>query len=172
MADTARIRWVLLCVALAGTLVASIYPPDGDEAVEAVEARPARPRLQPGNAAAAAVATPAEPDWVAGEADPFAPRGWQAAPPAPEPARTVQAVQAEDAPPPPPPPLPYAFVGQMSDGESNVVYLNRGEQLLVARAGDVLESTYKVVLIDKSHIEFETVASGLRQTLAIPAQDR
>jgi len=85
----------------------------------------------------------------------------------------VAAVVAnEPAPPPPPQPLPFRYLGQMSDREDRVIYLGLGEELLPARLGDVLDGRYKVVALNAALIEFETISSGLRQSLPLPAQDR
>ncbi|MET0264258.1 MAG: hypothetical protein ABW202_01470 [Duganella sp.] len=107
-------------------------------------------------------------------ADPFAGKGWQ-----PEPVVVPQVaippaaapVAAIDLAPAPPPPLPFKFVGQMTDGSDRVVYLSNGDQVVIARQGDVLDGGYKVVAISPAHIEFELVSSGFKQPLAIPAKD-
>lgn len=173
MDKAARFRWTVLGVALTGTVAAILYPVEDvgfvPPAMAAIVPRPAAPTI----VAAAPAHPPSERDWVANDDNPFTPRLWQAPPPPPpEAARTVVAVETGEAPPPPPPPLPYAFIGQMADEGKRVVYLGRGEQLLLAHDGDVLEGTYKVVEIGQSHIAFETVATGLRQTLPIPAQNK
>ncbi|WP_146171867.1 hypothetical protein [Pseudoduganella armeniaca] len=179
MADTARLRWAVLLAALAATVAAIFYPapddqdPDLSGAVPAQRQGAAATRAPSTPAAPAAVATQHGPDWVASADDPFAARGWQPAPVTAPVARTVEAVQAnEPTPPPPPAPLPYQFVGQMVDGGNQIVYLSRGDQVLLARKGETLEGTYKVLDIGATQIEFEMLSSGLRQTLPIPAQDR
>jgi len=48
--------------------------------------------------------------------------------------------------------------------------LGRGEEVLLAHQNDVLEGSYKVVAVNDSMIEFESVQSGIRQTLPIPVQ--
>ena len=171
-----RRRWVLLSLALAGTLAAIFYQPDGegDGAADMVaESRtPARVALVPKVDAIPAAAAVTQPGWVAAGADPFAPKGWQPPPPAPPPAAAVTApVAAVDLTPPPPPPLPFKFVGQMNDGTDLVVYLSSGDQVVIARQGDVLDGGYKVSAISPTQIEFESVSSGLKQPLAIPAKD-
>jgi hypothetical protein len=117
VAKADRVRWAVLISALAATIVAIFYPSESDEVaiVPAAEISRTPPsKLQ--KAGTAADITQAPLDWVANTEDPFASRGWEAAPPAPEVARTVQTVEVAEAPPPPPPPIPYAFVGQMTDG--------------------------------------------------------
>jgi hypothetical protein len=130
------------------------------------------------NAAVKLVSAPvtvdhARPAWVASDDNPFGPRVWTAPPPVAEVNRTVQPVETTPlAPPPeaPPPPLPYRFLGQMQDGPSRVIYLGRGEEVILAHQNDVLEGSYKVVAVNDSAIEFESVQSGIKQSLPIPAQ--
>jgi hypothetical protein len=59
----------------------------------------------------------------------------------------------------------------MNDGSDLVVYLSKGDQVVVARSGDLLDGGYKVSAISPTHIEFETVSSGFKQPLAIPAKE-
>jgi hypothetical protein len=70
-----------------------------------------------------------------------------------------------------PPPLPYKFIGQMDTGTETMIYLGRGEQVHLAKVGDVLDGTYKVVNLTKTQIEFELLASSERQTLSIASRD-
>lgn len=58
----------------------------------------------------------------------------------------------------------------MSDDGNRVVYLKLGEQVLLARVGEVLEGSYKVVAVTAGQIEFESTGSGVRQSLPIAAQ--
>lgn len=185
-----RRRWALLSLAMAGTLAAIFYPDDGEGGwnADSAASAPAPAALSPGPARAAAVAkadtdngtgtgtnaaTDAGPGWIAAEADPFAVKGWQPPPPVAATAALMPApVAAVDATaPPPPPPLPFKFVGQMNDGADQVIYLSNGDQVVLARQGDVLEGGYKVSAISPTQIEFESVSSGLKQPLAIPAKD-
>jgi hypothetical protein len=169
----AKIRWAVLLSALTATVVAMFYPVD--EPFE--HPMPVTPRLGP-DPAVRLVAAPASKDqprpaWIASDENPFGPRVWEAPLPAVESARAVQPVElAQAAPPPeaPPPPLPYRFLGQMQDGGNRIIYLGRGEEVLLAHQNDVLEGSYRVVAVNDSMIEFEAVQSGIRQTLPIPAQ--
>jgi hypothetical protein len=170
MDKSQKIRWAVLLSALSTTIVAIIYPVD--ELPEPAEAMVRKPIPA---AHAAAVSQPnvqGRRMWIANDEDPFAPRTWDAPPPPVEAARTVQRVElAQDIPvSEAPPPLPYRFLGQMQDGSNRIFYLGRGDQVLLARQGEVLESTYKVVAVGDSAIEFESVQSGVRQSLSIPAQ--
>ncbi|MGZ5198325.1 MAG: hypothetical protein ACXWC4_01010 [Telluria sp.] len=109
---------------------------------------------------------------MASDDDPFAPRGWVPAPP-PEITQLPKAGSTPliETPPPPPPVLPFKVLGQMVDGADQVVYLKNGEQVLLARSGDVLEGAYRVVTVSPTQIEFESIASGLRQSLPLSSQD-
>ena len=171
MDKAARLRWLILMVLLASTVGAILYPVDEAPAVVEASARTVAV-----SRAAKPAAAPVEPsrEWLAADDNPFAPRGWLApAPVIPVETRTVAPVVVnEPAPPPPPQPLPFRYLGQMSDKEDRVIYLGLGEELLPARLGDVLDGRYKVVALSAAKIEFETINSGLRQSLPLPAQDR
>ena len=58
----------------------------------------------------------------------------------------------------------------MQDGANQFLYLGRGDQVLLAHQGDVLDGSYKVVAVSDGIIEFESVQSGLKQSLPIPVQ--
>jgi hypothetical protein len=174
MDKAAKRRWGLLSSLMTGTLAAIFYPVD--------EARTPLQQSRPSatsNSAPAANVLDAEngtPAWVAANTDPFAPRGWAAAPllSAAAPSLPMVAMVANSAAPTPapvPPPLPYKFVGQMRDGGDTVVYLSVGDQMVLARAGETLAGGYKVAAITVSHIEFESIALGIRQALQIPNQE-
>jgi hypothetical protein len=168
----AKLRWTVLLSALAATVVAMFYPVDEPSEPQG----PIAPRPRP-DPAVKLVAAPASKDrprpaWIASDDNPFGPRVWDAPPPAVESARAVQLVELAQAAPAPeaPPPLPYRFLGQMQDGGNRIIYLGRGEEVVLAHQNDVLEGSYKVVAVNDSMIEFESVQSGIRQTLPIPAQ--
>ncbi|WP_374581723.1 hypothetical protein [Pseudoduganella sp.] len=166
----AKKRWTLLLLALAATVAAVAFPAAEDENLVEVVIPASRTRQSVSQTAAPPAASP-EIAWVASDEDPFAERGWQAPPPPPEPSKQPVAAAPVDTTPPPPPPLPYKFVGQMNNGNERTVYLARGDQVVLAQQGDVLDGSYKVAVIRPSVIEFESVSSGLKQTLAIPAQE-
>ncbi len=154
--------------ALALTVAAIYYPVEADDGVAAVSKKKtgAAPNTRAMPAALEAAASMPEVDM-----DPFAPRGWQAPPP-PPPQQAVVATQPS-APPIPtgPPPLPFRFVGRMNDEGQQVVYLSRGDQALVARDGETLEGTYKVLGIEPRRIQFEYLPTGEKQELALTATD-
>jgi len=165
-----RGRLTILFCALGATVVAIAYPLE--DAVDVVEIAEFAARDTNAPASSPALVAESGPAWIASEEDPFAVRSWQPPTVVQVPVNQVAPVEAAPPPPPPPPPLPYKFVGQMANGADRVIYLSRGDQVLLAHQGDVLEGTYKVVSIGGNQIEFETLSSGLKQALAIPAQEQ
>lgn len=159
-----RRRWAVLTALLTATIAAVLYPVE--EAPVVVAQSPSKSPLK--SAAAPANIAAESTQWLAAEENPFAPRMWAPAP-APVETRTVGPVMAAEAPLPLP--LPFRYLGQLTDASDRVVYLGMGEELLPARLGDTLDGRYKVVALTPTQIEFETISSGLRQVLALPAQD-
>ncbi|UMR30075.1 hypothetical protein MJ904_24185 [Massilia sp. MB5] len=172
MDKRARIRWFVLLSALAGTLAVIYWPVEG--AVQAASVPSTARHAPPRTASSPAAGTePAGADrlWEPGANDPFASRGWQAALPAVVAAAPAPVAPMAAAPPAGPPALPFQFVGQFKDGDQQLVYLGRGEQMLVAKNGEVLEQTYKVVSVGQTQIEFEHLPTGTRQIMPLPAPD-
>ncbi|MEH6459746.1 hypothetical protein [Chitinimonas sp. JJ19] len=87
---------------------------------------------------------------------------------APAPVVVAPALPVEPAGPPP---LPFKFMGRLHDGGEQVVYLSQGEQTLIARVGETLGATYKVLGLDAQRIEFEYLPTGDKQQLALPASE-
>lgn len=168
MDKAARRRWLVLLSVLAMTLGAIFYPEEGESLAHS---KPVAKSM-----ASPAVAVSGSPeslpaDLLYVDTDPFAPRGWQPAPaPAPVAPKVLTVTTAPETPPLPagPPALPFRFVGSMNDSDEQVVYLGRGEQALVARTGETLEGTYKVLGINAQQIEFEHLPTGEKQTLLFP----
>ena len=172
MDKAARVRWAVLLGTLAVTVAAIFYPMPQSDAAQAAS--------HPAQAAKVVLGSPAADDTIAAsmpdaeaDTDPFAPRGWQAPPPPPLVQQTVAATAQQIAPtaPPGPPPLPFRFVGRLNDGGQQVVYLSHGEQTVIARNGETLEGTYKVLGIEPQRIEFEHIPTGEKQVLALTATD-
>ena len=123
-------------------------------------------RERPGAVASAAdsagVASLARPRHVAGESvvDLFTGRSW--APPPPP-------VPAAAAPPPPAPAapaLPFTYVGRVqAPDEKAVVYLARGERMVSATEGEVLDQIYRVESLGEEEIVFVFVPLGQKQVL-------
>lgn len=98
------------------------------------------------------------------EADIFAPRSWQPAPPPPS--RPAAAVEAR----PPVPSLPFVYAGQLGDLGTGklIIYLTRGDTVYAASAGDVIDESYRIEAITDRQIMFVYLPTKAQQTLAIP----
>jgi len=100
------------------------------------------------------------------QADPFARRNWDVA---------ARDEARRNAPPPPPPappkapPLPYTYLGKAIEDGKVTVFLSRGENTYVARAGDTLDGAYRVERLDERAIVFRYLPLGQRQELALGA---
>lgn len=173
MADFALLRKAVLAAALMGALYAAFLMP-GD--TQEYQSPPVAETIQKPllSVQPAAEIRPAADDEET-DTDPFAPRNWNS--PAPDAvvaqavsvaAREPEAVISPSAPPP----LPFKFAGRMNDGDNQVIYLARGDTALIARNGEVLESTYKIVSINAGEIEFEHLPSGQKQVLPLPGPER
>jgi hypothetical protein len=89
-------------------------------------------------------------------------------------ARSSWVVAPPPAPPPPPPPappaptappLPYTFMGRFEQGESDLVILTRGNRVLTATQGDVLEKTYRIDGIEANKVTLTYLPLGTTQFL-------
>jgi hypothetical protein len=87
----------------------------------------------------------------------FAPPPVVAAPPPPAPPSAPRA-----------PPLPFTFIGLLEQGGGKpAAFLARGEDLIVAAAGDVLDHTYRVDSLTPTEIVFTYLPMNERQTIAL-----
>ncbi|WP_269532640.1 hypothetical protein [Chitinimonas sp. BJYL2] len=172
-------RWLILGSVLAATVIAMLYPveqPDATLEVTESAVREAALALVPAAPKQSApVASPAPTVTAATELpdtipDPFANKGWTAPPPAPVPVAAPAPVVSAPIPVGPPP-LPFKFLGRFNDGGQDVVYLSRGEQMLIAKAGEALDASYKVIALTASQIEFEHLPTGEHQSLALSTSD-
>ena len=70
--------------------------------------------------------------------------------------------------PPPPPPIDLKFYGFASrkDGYKRI-FLSRGEDIFVAKEGDVVDRRYKIVRIGQNSVDVEDVLTNNRQTLPL-----
>lgn len=169
---SAETRRVALGIALSLTVAAIIIDPDPGAAREISTVKTVRQSREV--PAVPAMAQPLEEDALA---DPFKSHGWQVSqPPAAQPvaplSEPVQKAAAEqDAEPPHAPPLPFKYAGRFSDDGSAVVYLTRGDQTIVAKTGDSVDSDYKILELTADRIEFQHVPTGERQALTIPTNE-
>jgi len=174
MAKKVNLRWVILLSLTAVTAVASFYPTDTSTIVSPVRSN--KRAAQAPLSTIVIAPTEIQNENVGAEEvlDPFAPRGWEPPPPPPPPPVKITAVVAAPIVPPAPvgpPPLPFKFMGAMNDDGVQVIYLSHGDNALIARVGETLESAYKVLVVDGQHIEFEHLPTGEKQTMTIPASD-
>ena len=166
MDKASKKRWAIWLLLLAVT-VAAIFAP-GPEEEQASIAKPrdsAQKKTELAQTASAASAASAD---EYDEADPFAPRGWEPPPPPPPPAPKQVVVQRQEPAAPvvvSAPPLPFNYMGQLNDGGEQVVYLGRGEQLILVRAEDTVEGVYKVLKMSANEIEFLHLPTGEKQIL-------
>jgi hypothetical protein len=71
-------------------------------------------------------------------------------------------------PPPPPPPINLIFYGFASKpGELKKVFLKQGEDVFLAREGDIVDRRYKVVRISPMAVDIEDVQNNNRQSIPL-----
>jgi hypothetical protein len=73
-------------------------------------------------------------------------------------------------PPPPPPPIPlkfYGFSGNKSGPKQ--VFLSKGEDIFIAKEGQIIDRRYKILKIGPNSVEVEDVLNNNRQTLPLVA---
>ena len=72
--------------------------------------------------------------------------------------------------PPPPPPIDLKFYGFASrkDGYKRI-FLSKGEDIFVAKEGDIVDRRYKIVHIGQNSVDVEDVLTNNRQTLPLLA---
>ena len=70
-------------------------------------------------------------------------------------------------PPPPPPPINLKLYGyaQRKNGEAKKIFLSSGEDIFVAKEGDIVNRRYKILKINNNSVEVEDVLTNNRQTL-------
>jgi hypothetical protein len=70
--------------------------------------------------------------------------------------------------PPPPPPINLRFFGFASrQGEAKRVFLAEGEDVFVAREGDIVNRRYKVLKIGNNSVEIQDVLNNNVQTIPL-----
>ena len=81
-----------------------------------------------------------------------------------------EAKKAPEAPPglPPPPPINLKFFGFVSGpGEPKKIFLAQGDDVFIAREGEIVGRRYKVVHITNNSVDIEDVLSNNRQTIPL-----
>ena len=70
--------------------------------------------------------------------------------------------------PPPPPPINLKFYGFANKpGEPKRIFLTKGEDVFIAREGEIVDHRYKVVRINMNSVEIEDVLSNNRQSIPL-----
>jgi len=94
-------------------------------------------------------------------------------PPPPPPVKIVAPVVTgpiTPPPPPPPPPITVKFYGFSSrPGEPKKVFLADGDDIFVAKEGDVINRKYKVVQIMNSAVVIEDLLNNNKQQIPLSA---
>jgi hypothetical protein len=73
-----------------------------------------------------------------------------------------------DTGPPPPPPITLKFFGFANQtGGPKKIFLSQGEDIFVAREGDIVDRRYKVLHIAPNSVEVEDVLNNNRQNIPL-----
>jgi hypothetical protein len=79
-----------------------------------------------------------------------------------------QPVEAAPTGPPPPPPINLKFFGFANNaGEPKKIFLSQGEDVFIAREGDIVDRRYRVVHISPTSVEIEDVLNNNRQSIPL-----
>jgi hypothetical protein len=82
--------------------------------------------------------------------------------------RQQQAAKRNVYIPPPPPPINLKFFGMTnSKGEKPKVFLSQGDDVWIAREGDVVNRHYKIVRISPNTVEVEDLLNNNRQNIPL-----
>ena len=94
-------------------------------------------------------------------------RSQAAPPPAEIPQPVKNPVATTPAAPPPPPPMNLKLYGyaQRKGGESKKIFLSSGDDIFVAKEGDIVNRRYKILKINNNSVDVEDVLTNNRQTL-------
>lgn len=90
--------------------------------------------------------------------------------PPPDIPKVVQNPVSQTPPPPPPaPPIPLKFYGFASqkNGVDKRIFLASGEDVFVAREGQIVNRRYKILKVNPTSIDVEDVLTNNRQTLPL-----
>jgi hypothetical protein len=81
----------------------------------------------------------------------------------------VQTVVAVPAGPPPPPPIDIKFAGYFSgpDGADRQVILVHGDDVVLARSGDIVLRRYKILSVSANSIQVEDMPYNHRQVIPL-----
>ena len=90
--------------------------------------------------------------------------------PPPIPKEIQPVINTGPPPPPPPPPIPlkfYGFTGNKSGLKE--VFLSKGDDIFIAKEGQIIDRRYKIIKIGPNSVEVEDVLTNNRQTLPLTA---
>jgi hypothetical protein len=89
------------------------------------------------------------------------------APPPEIPKIVQQPINAGPPTPPPPPPINLKLYGytQHKNGSAKRVFFASGEDIFVAKEGDIVNRRYRILKINNNSVEVEDVLTNNRQTL-------
>ena len=92
------------------------------------------------------------------------------APPPEIPKEIESAMKQGPPPPPPPPPIDLKFYGfEGPKGGSRRVFLLKGEDIFLAKEGDIVDRRYKIVHVGPNSVEVEDVLTNNTQTIPLTA---
>lgn len=73
-------------------------------------------------------------------------------------------------PPPPPPPIPLKFYGyEGGKAGANRIFLIKGEDIFLAKEGDIVDRRYKIVHVGPASVEVQDVLTNNTQTIPLTA---
>jgi hypothetical protein len=82
--------------------------------------------------------------------------------------KTMPTPPPEPQGPPPPPPIPLRFYGFASrPGEPKRIFLSQGDDVFIAKEGDIVDRRYKILQISPTSVEVEDVLTNNRQSLPL-----
>src|SRR5258708_38440127 len=106
------------------------------------------------------------PGWLLFPGNSWAPNPPQAPPPAPV---SVPEPVVPKVEPPSAPPLPFRYLGQIESRSRAIVFLIRGEELVIAAAGDTIDNSYRIEASGDTTVEFCYLPLGVGQSLSVPS---
>jgi hypothetical protein len=77
-------------------------------------------------------------------------------------------VTKDEAPPPPPKPtIPLKFYGFASANNRKQIFLSQGEDIFVAKEGDIVKGRYKIVHVNNNNVEIQDVLANFSQQIPL-----
>jgi hypothetical protein len=140
MTPSEKKRWMILGLALAATIAASLWAESPSENQAAAVVKPREKHQAESTVAArgeelpklADIRSPAE---ETPSQDLFKTQSWYVPPPPPK---------KLPPPPPSPPPLPYSYMGKMQEDGKWTVFLSTRNKNYIVKEGDTIDGAYQV----------------------------